>query len=43
VALVAILTPSGDPFTLIVLSVPMVLFYEVAILIGVLRNRRRTG
>ena len=43
VALVAVLTPSGDPFTLMVLSVPMLLFYEVAILIGVVRNRRRAG
>jgi len=42
VALVAVLTPSGDPFTLLVLSVPMLLFYELAILIGALRNRRRT-
>ncbi|GIT46791.1 MAG: hypothetical protein Ct9H300mP12_13760 [Acidimicrobiales bacterium] len=33
--------PSGDPFTLLVLSVPMLLFYEIAILVGVLRNRRR--
>ena len=35
------LTPSGDPFTLLVLSVPMVLFYELAILLGLLRQRRR--
>jgi len=41
VALVAVLTPSGDPFTLLVLSVPMVLFYELAILLGRLRQRRR--
>ena len=41
VALVAVLTPSGDPFTLVVLSVPMLLFYELAILAGVFRNRRR--
>lgn len=41
VALVALLTPSGDPFTLLVLSVPMVVFYECAILFGVLRDRRR--
>ena len=34
VALVAVLTPSGDPFTLMVLSVPMYLFYEIAILVG---------
>ena len=30
-----------DPFTLLVLSVPMVLFYELAILLGTLRQRRR--
>jgi len=41
VAMVAVLTPSGDPFTLLVLSVPMVLFYELAILFGALWNRRR--
>lgn len=40
VALVAVLTPSGDPFTLAVLSVPMYLFYEIAILFGRLRIRR---
>lgn len=41
VALVALITPSGDPFTLMVLSVPMWLFYEIAILFGVLRRRRQ--
>tara|TARA_A100001037_G_scaffold299305_1_gene324574 strand:- start:1539 stop:2294 length:756 start_codon:yes stop_codon:yes gene_type:complete len=41
VALVALLTPSGDPFTLLVLSVPMLFFYEGAILFGVLYRRRR--
>lgn len=40
VALVAVITPSGDPFTLMVLSVPMYLFYEVAIGIGWIRARR---
>lgn len=40
VALVAVITPSGDPFTLMVLSVPMYLFYEIAILFGRIRNRR---
>jgi sec-independent protein translocase protein TatC len=38
---VAVLTPSGDPFTLMLLSVPMVLFYELAIVFGRLRDRRR--
>ena len=41
VALVAILTPSGDPLTLVILSVPMMLFYELAILFGRLIERRR--
>lgn len=41
VALVAVLTPSGDPFTLMVLSVPMYLFYEVAIAFGWWRSRRQ--
>lgn len=39
VALVAVITPSGDPFTLMVLSVPMYVFYEAAIGIGWLRSR----
>jgi sec-independent protein translocase protein TatC len=34
VVLGAIITPTGDPFTLSVVSVPMYLFYEIAILVG---------
>lgn len=41
VVLVAVITPSGDPFTLMALSVPMYAFYEIAILWGVLARRRR--
>ena len=41
VALVAVITPSGDPFTLLALSIPMYAFYEIAILWGVLAGRRR--
>lgn len=37
----AVITPSGDPFTLLVLSVPMYAFYELSILVGVLRRRRK--
>ena len=40
VAVVAVLTASGDPFTLVLLSGPMVAFYEMAILVGALRARR---
>jgi sec-independent protein translocase protein TatC len=39
--LVAVLTPSGDPYSMLALSVPMVVFYEVAILIGRWSARRR--
>jgi sec-independent protein translocase protein TatC len=39
VTLVAVITPSGDPFSLAVLSVPMYLFYEGSILIGRLAKR----
>ena len=41
VVLVAVITPSGDPYTLGILSVPMYLFYELAILIGMLLTRKR--
>ncbi len=41
VALVAVITPSGDPFTLMALSIPMYAFYEISILWGVLTSRRR--
>jgi sec-independent protein translocase protein TatC len=43
VVLVAVITPSGDPYTLGILSIPMYLFYEASIVIGTLltRNRRR--
>ena len=40
VVLAAIITPTGDPFTLGVLAVPMYLFYELAILIGSRRRKR---
>ena len=41
VVLVAVLTPSGDPWTLMILSIPMYIFYETAIVWGWLRARRR--
>lgn len=41
VALVAVITPGGDPISLIALSIPMYLFYEASILIGILITRRR--
>ena len=43
VVLVAVITPSGDPYTLGILSVPMYLFYEVSIVVGLLLTRGRRG
>jgi sec-independent protein translocase protein TatC len=39
--LVAVITPSGDPISMLALSVPMVVFYEISILIGRWFARRR--
>jgi sec-independent protein translocase protein TatC len=38
---VAVATPSGDPISMLALTIPMCLLYEVSILIGRLRDRRR--
>ncbi len=40
VVLVAIITPSGDPISLLALAVPMYLFYEAAVLYGWARERK---
>lgn len=37
----AVITPTGDPFTLFVLALPMYLFYEAAILVGSRMTRAR--
>jgi sec-independent protein translocase protein TatC len=37
----AVITPSADPISLFALSLPMVLFYEISILIGLVIVRRR--
>ena len=39
VVLVAVITPSGDPYSLAILSIPMYLFYEASIVIGLLLTR----
>jgi sec-independent protein translocase protein TatC len=39
VAAAAVITPSSDPFSMLVLAVPMCLFYEAAIVIGRLLGR----
>ncbi|MBL7502556.1 twin-arginine translocase subunit TatC [Frankia sp. CNm7] len=37
----AIVTPSQDPFTMLALGLPMVLLYEVALLVGWFNDRRK--
>lgn len=41
VVIVAVITPSGDPISLLALALPMYLFYEGAILVGRIMARRR--
>jgi sec-independent protein translocase protein TatC len=38
---VAVATPSNDPISLFALSIPMCFFYEVAIVVGRVHNRRK--
>lgn len=40
---VAVVTPSGDPYSLAALATPMVVFYEIAILFGRIRDKRRAA
>lgn len=37
----AVITPSGDPYSMMALALPMVLFYVVSIVIGVVVQRRK--
>jgi len=39
-ALSAVITPSGDPISMLALAVPMTLLYLVAVLIGWIAQRR---
>ncbi|HEX6419550.1 MAG TPA: twin-arginine translocase subunit TatC [Acidimicrobiales bacterium] len=41
--LVAVITPSGDPISMLMLSLPMVLFYEAAIVIGSIITKRQAA
>ncbi len=35
----AVITPSSDPYTMLAMSIPMWLFYELAIIVGRLMKR----
>jgi sec-independent protein translocase protein TatC len=39
----AVITPSGDPISLAALAVPMMAFYEIAVLVGRVVRRRRVA
>ncbi len=41
VVFAGVITPSSDPFSMLALAIPMVVFYEASIQIGKLINRRR--
>ncbi|AKU91499.1 twin-arginine translocase subunit TatC [Vulgatibacter incomptus] len=41
VIIAAVLTPTGDPFNLALMSIPMILFYEIGIIAARLISRRR--
>jgi len=43
VAFAAVITPSGDPFSMMALAVPLYLFYELSIIVGKILLRRRTA
>ena len=37
----AVITPSGDPYSMMALALPMMVFYVVSIVIGVVIQRRK--
>ncbi len=37
----AVITPSGDPFSMLALALPLYFFYEVSIVLGKLLRRNR--
>ena len=39
----AVITPSGDPFSMLALAIPLYVFYEVSILLGMLLRRAKDG
>jgi Sec-independent protein secretion pathway component TatC len=41
VVIAAVITPSGDPITLMLLAVPLIVFYFISILIGYIGTRNR--
>jgi sec-independent protein translocase protein TatC len=40
-AAAAIITPSGDPYSMMALAIPMIVFYVISVGIGIIHQRRR--
>jgi sec-independent protein translocase protein TatC len=41
--LAAVITPSGDPYSMMMLAVPMSIFYLISIVIGKVFQRRKAA
>jgi sec-independent protein translocase protein TatC len=41
VTLAAIITPTGDPFNLALMAVPMIVFYEIGVLLARILGKRK--
>jgi sec-independent protein translocase protein TatC len=39
--LAAVITPSGDPYSMMALAIPMVIFYAISVVIGLIAQRRK--
>jgi sec-independent protein translocase protein TatC len=39
----AVITPSGDPFSMLALAIPLTVLYLIAVLVGWLLTRRRVS
>jgi sec-independent protein translocase protein TatC len=39
--LAAVITPSGDPYSMMALAIPMVVFYAISVVIGLIAQRRK--
>ena len=37
----AVITPSGDPYSMMALAIPMVVFYMISIVIGLIFQKRK--
>ena len=37
----AVITPSGDPYSMMALAIPMVIFYAISVVIGIIAQRRK--